>query len=430
MKLQTLIPTLAAGALLAGPALAEETDPFWAALTGGKADIAFRYRFETVDDATPNRKDAYASTLRSALGYGTGLLYGFGFYGQLENVSVVGNRNLYNDNTNGITTRAAVADPKGTEINQAYVRYEAVPKTMLRYGRQDIQHREAPFHRFVGNILWRQNWVSYDAFRATNESVEQLKLDYAFIWNVNRHLGESNTAADGSDYRVHGHLINGRYVGLPFMNIEGYGYLLDFRTTTSERFSTDTFGLRLDGAPAVGGGNKLLYTAEFANQQDAGENPNAIDVNYYLAELGVSRTQEGWYGGYVAKLSYEVLEGEGGQKSFQTPLATSHPFQGYADRFTTTPGDGVKDLFITLGATLWGAKGSVNYHWFSSDNLGYDYGTELDVLIEKTFAKGYAVGFKYAAYSADRNATNLARNTATGQVYDLNKLWLWAQVRF
>lgn len=285
-------------------------------------------------------------------------------------------------------------------------------------------------HRFVGNILWRQNWVSYDAFRATNESVEQLKLDYAFIWNVNRHLGESNTAADGSDYRVHGHLVNGRYAGLPFINIEGYGYLLDFRTTTSERFSTDTFGLRLDGAPTLGESMKLMYTVEFANQQDAGQNANAIELNYYLGEIGLSASHEGWYGGYMAKLSYEVLEGEGGQVSFQTPLATSHPFQGFADRFTTTPGDGVKDVFVTLGTTLWGAKGSVSYHRFSSDNLGYDYGTELDVLVEKTFAKRYGVGFKYAAYSADRNATNVARNTAAGQAYDLHKWWLWAQVRF
>jgi len=426
--------TLAAGILAASVAVdaarAEEADVFWQALTQGKADVSLRYRFENVEDATPNRLDAHASTLRSALGYSSGLLFGFGLYGQLEDVTVIGNKRVYNDGTNGVTTRALVADPQGTEVNQANIRYEGIPKTLLRYGRQDLQHREAPMHRFLGNILWRQNWVSYDAFRATNESVDQLKLDYAYIWNVNRHLGERNTAADGSDYNVHGHAINGRYGGLSFMNIEGYGYLLDFRTTTSEALSTDTVGLRLDGAPKVGETMKLLYTTEFANQRDAGENPNRIDANYYLLELGAAQSHEGWYGGWSAKLGYEVLESAAGVIAFQTPLATSHPFQGWADRFVSTPRDGVKDAYVTLGATLFGAKLTLTYHQFTSDNLGYDFGTEFDAMLEKTFVKKYAVGLKYADYQADRNSTNLARNTTTGQVYDLRKAWAYAQVRF
>ena len=49
-------------------------DDLWRALSGGKPDLYLRYRFENVDDGqTPKLSDAYANTLRSALGYCTGL---------------------------------------------------------------------------------------------------------------------------------------------------------------------------------------------------------------------------------------------------------------------------------------------------------------------------------------------------------------------
>lgn len=50
-----------------------------------------------------------------------------------------------------------VADPAGTELNQAYARYTGYDWLDMKIGRQDITYRKAPFHRFMGNILWHQN---------------------------------------------------------------------------------------------------------------------------------------------------------------------------------------------------------------------------------------------------------------------------------
>ncbi|MGH6636609.1 MAG: hypothetical protein ACRED0_10940 [Gammaproteobacteria bacterium] len=82
------------------------------ALKGGKVDLFLSYRFEYVDDGQPRivnkqlsnipLQDAKASTLRTALGYTTGLFYDFGAYVQFEDVRVLGN-DAYNDGgTNGV----------------------------------------------------------------------------------------------------------------------------------------------------------------------------------------------------------------------------------------------------------------------------------------------------------------------------------------
>lgn len=129
-------------------------------------------------------------------------------------------------------------------------------------------------------------------------------------------------------------------------------------------------------------------------------------------------------------LSYEVLEGDGSQEAFQTPLGTNHAFQGWADRFLVTPGDGVEDLFVTLKATALGTTLIVVYHDFAANDGGYDYGQEWDIQLERPLFDNALVGVKFAAYEADANAENLARNQSTGQSFDLTKSWVYVQLRF
>ena len=414
---------------------APSPDPFWQFLTGGKVSLYLRYRFENVDDAqnTPAPfpvKDAYANTLRTALGYTTGLLFHFGATLQVEDVRVIGREEFNDGGSNGNTNYAVVVDPEGTEIQQANVRFEGIPKTVLRYGRQEIEHRQAPLHRYIGNILWRQNWQSFDAFRATTTYLPDTTIDYAYVWNTNRIFGEDNPVPDRSDYRMDSHFINAQYTGFKFGKFEPYAYLLDFSRAASERFSTRTYGLRFDGAYPVTPKTKILYTGEYAHQDDYADNPNDIDVDYGLGELGFSYTFGKVVDSVMVKGSYELLEGEGGVRSFQTPLGTNHAFQGWADRFLVTPGDGIEDIFVTFKAVIMGANLIAVYHDLSSDNDSYDYGTEWDLQVDKTFMKHYSVGIKYSAYEADRNVLNVARNTTGGQAFDLSKLWVWVQVAF
>jgi len=170
-------------ATLGTPIAGQAEASLWQALTHGKPDLYLRYRFEYVEDTNPSSeplKNAYANTFRTAFGYSTGLFYGFGLYGQFEDVRILGEQ-LFNDGSNRIANRATVVDPEGTDITQASIRYEGLPQTVFRLGRQEITHREAPLHRWIGNILWRQHWQMFDAFRATNQIFPKFSADYGYV---------------------------------------------------------------------------------------------------------------------------------------------------------------------------------------------------------------------------------------------------------
>ncbi len=400
-------------------------------LRGGKVDLQMRYRFEFADDATPGLKHAYASTLRTALGYMTGAFHDVSAYLEIEDVRVIGNDELYNDGgANAVRDRAVIVDPEGTEFNQAFLRYSGLPRSVITFGRQELTHREAPLHRFLGNVGFRQNMQTYDALRISSLALPQTVLDYAYIWNVNRPFGERNSSPDAADFRMHSHALNAQWSGLGFAKLEGYAYLLDFNSGVSRRFSSATYGARLQGDHALDGKLKFVYAAELARQSDYADNPNAIAVGYYDLFAGASYALGGAIESVSAKLEYEVLQGKGGFNAFQTPLGTNHAFQGHADRFLVTPGDGVRDAHVSVGAKLFGAQFTVIYHDFRADHDGYRYGSEWDVVLERPLRKNLLAGLQYADYRADRNQTNLERNSAGGQVYDLARFWAYLQFKY
>ncbi|RMD79066.1 MAG: hypothetical protein D6809_04490 [Gammaproteobacteria bacterium] len=98
-------------------------------------------------------------------------------------------------------------------------------------------------------------------------------------------------------------------------------------------------------------------------------------------------------------------------------MATKHAFNGWADQFLSTPQDGLRDLMVDVGARVHGLKLRAVHHWYEADRGGADYGTELDLLALRPLGEGRAVGLKYAAYRAK------------GWKGDVDKLWLWGQLR-
>jgi hypothetical protein len=414
------------------PVIANAGDDLWQSLIHGKPDMFLRYRFEYADDASPGLKPAYASTLRSALGYRTGSFHDTSLYFQIQDVRVVGNDLMFNDGSDNAPNRAGVADAESTEIQQYYLRYGGLPKTVVTLGRQEINHREGSLQRFLGNVAFRQHHQSFDAAHVVSLALPDTIVDYSYIWNVNRIFGENNPHPNADDFRSNSHALNIQYNGLPALKLESYLYLLEFtsQTETARRFSTATAGLRAQGDRIVADGLKLNYVGEFAHQQDYSNNPNSISVNYALAELGVNYTVGGLLESIGLKYDYERLEGEGGLRAFQTPLGTNHAFQGFADRFLVTPGDGIQDHFVTLSGKLSGIQISAIYHRFLSDKENYVYGDEWDILAERSFGDGFLAGLKWADYHADRNSFNTQSNNKTGQDQDLMRFWAYLQYSY
>jgi len=407
----------------------------WDAITDGKVDFSVRYRFEHVEDDRVNSatglklKDADASTIRTTLGYKTGQFHHFGARLLLQDVRDIGADN-FNDATgkSSKTAFAIVADPSDTDFLEAYLSFDGLSNTVIKAGRQIITYRDAPFHRFMGTILWRQNWQNHDAVSMVNTSLPDTRVSYAYSWNINR-IFTDEAVSPKNEFDSNSHFINLKYSGLSLGSLEGYAYLLDL--DNADAFSTHTYGARFNGAYPVGDNFKAIYTAEYAHQTDAADNPADIDANYFLGELGGSFNFTGPVKAVTVKFSYELQEGEGGADRFVTILGTNHAYQGWADRFVTTPGDGVEDLYITFVAKFFGAKFIASYHDLNSDNLDYDYGEELDLLLTKTFYKHYTLGLKYADYDADESLINITQNGANSTVTnDASIIWAFAQIKF
>jgi len=397
------------GLLSTAPAVMAE-DNFFEALSGGEVSFSARARYEGVEQ--DGKKDADAITVRTTLAYKTGAFHGFSGFVEAEDISDLG-KDDYNDTIHAEhADHAVIADPENTEINQAYLQYNGFD-TEFKLGRQEITYRGAPFHRFIGNVLWRQNHQSFDSFSFTNSSFENTKISYAYISKINTIWGDDKEKGAIKDGQIDmdSHLVNIQYTGLSFGKLEGYGYFLDYDDAAAT--SSQTLGLRLSGAKPINDEWKVVYTAEFANQNDY-KDGTMDDQNYYLAEVGAK------YKGWLAKLSYEMQEGDG-VDSFKTPLGTNHAYQGWADMFLGTPKEGLEDIYFTVVGKVLGAKVVAVYHDFETDKGNLDAGNELDILVQKTFKQHYTVGVKYSDYNGDSEYASKV---------DTEKFWLYGQVKF
>jgi hypothetical protein len=371
-------------------------------VTQGKASLDARYRYENVDQDNP-LNNANAQTLRTRIGLQSGKLYGFSGLVEADNVSRIGDAS-YNNTRNGQTDYSVVADPDGSEINQALLRYDFSLGNAVA-GRQRINLDN---QRFIGSVAWRQNEQTYDGVLGQLKPLTGLTLTYAYIDNVNSIFGPDNGQYDNptnpANIEGHSHLFNAQYQAAPELVITGYSYLLGLDnlalapTGAQGTLSSKTSGLRLNGL--IQG---FSYAAEYAKQTDYADNPWSLDSDYYLGELGYTVQT------VALKAGYEVLAGdtEGGRnQAFQTPLATKHAFQGWADVFLTTPLGGIEDAYLGAGMPVLGGTAQAVYHDYSSESsvsTGNDYGSEINLSYAHPIpgVQGLVALAKYADYSAD-----------------------------
>ena len=374
------------------------------AISGGDAHLNFRYRYEFVDQ-NGFAKDANASTLRSRLNFQSQSYKNFGLFVELDDVSYLGNDN-FNNFRNDKTTYPAVTDPDGTDFNQVYIDYTNY-ETKFRLGRQRINFDN---QRFIGGVAWRQNEQTFDAFTIENTSFDKTTINYNFQAKVHRIFGPDD-GSPAADIDSDSHLVNINTKGKPFGDLSFYAYFLDFETEPA--LSNKTIGLRYSHRFDVSS-VKIPLTIEFAQQDDYGDNPTSYSANYYVIETGVD------LGRYKILIGDEVLEGTGktGSASFQTPLATLHKFQGWADKILSTPNTGIDDKFLSISAAWGSSKLDVIYHDLSAEKGSSDYGTEWDLSYTYKISKNYGLLLKAAFYEADEFAT------------DTTKVWLMFTANF
>jgi len=414
MKKNILFSVSVFALLFTTPALAQESG-LETLFKDGSFFGEVRYRYEGVEQDNA-LQDADAHTIRTNIGFKTGAHNGFSALGELQFVQGLGDG--YNSLDNGQTNFSVVADPDVTQINRAWVAYDGIADTEIKLGRQALNFDN---QRFIGTVGWRQNDQTFDALTLTNTSVDNLNIKYSYLANVNR-IFAGSTPADDLDSKSH--LVNASYKASDSLKLSAYGYALDFKNAAA--LSNKTYGVRATGKTTISDGVTLGYEAEYATQDDYGDNPNNYSEDYYHIAPSLSA------GGFKFKLGYEVLGGDG-TNAFQTPLATLHKFNGWADIFLNTPANGLEDAYVGASykvsdtkTLLDGAKIGATYHDFSGDEAG-DLGSELDLSLAKKFKlpdvgqpyKDVNISLKYSDYNAD-----------DAPYVDTQKIWVQLGIKF
>ena len=390
-------------------------DEATAALTDGRFTGNLRYRYEFVDQ-DGFEENAHASTARLRAGYETGEVRGFSGKVELEWVQRLGPEH-YNDTTNGRTRFPVVADPDDFGVNQAFLAWEPARRTRISGGRERIVIDD---QRFIGDLAFRQNLQTYDSASIVSSAIDKWRLRYHYIFGINRIFG-NDSAIGNTTSDVHALNANRRGLDLgPFGRaaVGGYAYLIDLDDQAAN--ATQTYGLRLTGARDIGDESSLSWHAEIAHQRDWRDNATDTDLSYAIVKPSL------FVGDLGVTLSYERLEGDG-TRAFQTPLATLHKFQGWADLFLTTPADGIEQVSLQVGYladVLPAPYGPIELQAFlfdfDAERGGADYGQEIDLEASTVLPlfRPIRIALRFADYRAD----DFGRDTT--------KLWLMAGMKF
>lgn len=391
---------LAATALLGSPASAEtiRLTPIMDA----------RLRWEEVKQAEII-DDANAVTIRVR----SGVVADAGpFQALIESEATLAIDGRYNSGTNGQTAYPLVVDPQNIELNRAQVRY-AANGLAVTAGRQRIELAD---QRFVGAAPFRQNEQTFDAARVQWGDVKRLFADITYAWSVRtvngiNGQGARQQAVSGDNLFA---IVGAR---TPVGTLTGFAYLVDQDELAVQayRLSNQTYGVRLAGTQPLGNGVTIAYSASWARQRDWHRNPNHYAATYWSTEAN------GAAGPVTLTVGHEVLGADDGRAltSVQTPLSSLFKFQGWADKFTTTPPNGLRDLYGSAGlgwknvGPFDAASASVIRHRFRSDRLDQRYGSEWD-LIASVKRGRMSLSARYARYQAVEFAS------------DTNKVWLEA----
>ena len=389
-------PVISAAICSFTPASADEDSTTLSdALAASKPIFDTRLRLETVEQAGFSN-DAAALTYRIRAGLETGEFLGTKFLIEFDHVDALVND--FNSTINSKAMYPVVADPNATELNRFQITNTSIPDTTITIGRQRIILDDS---RFVGNVGWRQNEQTFDAVRVQNTGLGEFSFDVSYVDQVNRIFGDESPVGrwDGDTY-----LVNVSHP-TPVGKLTGFGYFIDIEDGGGV-FSSQTLGGRLAGKKDIGTGS-LSYAFSYAQQSDYADSPFDYEADYLFAEGSYA------VNGFMFGAGYEVLGGDT-QRGFQTPLATLHKFQGWTDKFLSTPATGVEDIYAKAGYNfgdvgfLSGLNTTGFYHDLSADMGGADYGSEFGFVATAKIDK-VSVTLKFADYDADGLGTDTSK---------------------
>lgn len=400
LLVRTLCICMAAG--LAGTHAPQSVAATPAAESQGAFSVEWnaRLRHEHVnDDAFAN--SAHATTLRLR----TGLRWqpSASFVALLEGEGTASAGDHYNSGANRQTQYPAIIDPEAVALNQLWARWQG-GNGAVQIGRQRLLLDD---QRWVGNVGWRQNEQTFDAASFEWNPVRTLSLRYHWLDRVHRVSTDEAVDRLARARALDSHLFNAAYKW-GIHRATAYAYMHEDQDVANA--STSTLGVRWS-TEAVKEGHGWGLLAELARQSDYANNPQSFSHGYWRVEPSLTRR------GVAFRAGWEHLGGDG-RSALQTPLATLHAFNGWADRFLVTPATGLEDRYLSASARLGHLTSAgplswtVAWHDYRADSGNARYGQEWNASVAVPLTKSLNGLVKVADYRAD----DLGR--------DSSKVWL------
>lgn len=295
---------------------------------------------------------------------------------------------------------AVVADPENIDLNRVQLQYKT-KTTSVTIGRQRINLDD---QRWVGSVAWRQNEQTFDAVRG---ELQVGPVSFDGTYSIGQHTVFGDDAGPRRIYDGE-FIFAGMGVKAGPVNVKGFAYVLDYQEAIVFANSSQTYGLRATTTLPLASKVKLNLAGSYARQSNYASNPHHYTADYIAAEAGVAVQNLGVTAGY------EKLGADNGW-AVQTPMATLHKFNGWADMFLTTPQTstyaGLQDAYagatykFTQVKALPGLNAAVTYHRFDSDTGSKHYGNEWDASLGFK-VRQFMILAKYADYEAKDFSVN------------------------
>ena len=369
---------------------------------GPEVSLGLRYRLEQVKQDGID-EDANGTTGRARATLSSGRQGALSFGAQLDYSFVLG-LDDFNSLANGKTEYPIIADPDGLDLNQAFARYhlgEGDGATTFTAGRQRINHGS---QRLLGGVAWRNNEQTFDAVRV--QRAGRFGFDYSYAVQVNRIFGPDD-GAQPATWDASAHFLRANFSPAADHELAGFAYLIDL-AHDDEQYSAGaavnsnvTWGVDYKGSlPGV------TLSATVAFQSDYADNPNSYDAVFYGGEASFDLPL------FNITAGHHTLGSDEGRHAFRAPLATLHKWQGWTDKFLTTPAKGVRDTWLSATRKVAGVTMTGVYHDFRAADGGDRYGSEIGASVVYALRDKLSLQAKAARYFAD------------GLASDTTKIWL------
>ncbi len=355
------------------------------AVRNGNLLLQLRPRYTYIDeDAKPKYTDV--ATVRALLGWRTAPFHDFRLTAQGIHTDYAGEKRFNDDPTKAASSPyPLLPDPRNTDINQLHVEYTGLPATRIRAGKQIIKLDN---DRFISDNDFRQTPQVFNGVTVVNNSLSQTEFYLGHIVRIRN--------ARGAQARMRLEILHVAYNPAPNHQLGAYGYFHDQpvngAATGFKDSSYQVLGLRADGAFGVGHSAKLLYTAEYAKQDDYAGGDRRINADYLRVGGGL------WWSKFGFRMDYEVKGSNDGVYGFQTPLTDRYAFNGTALQFTTTPKQGLRDTWLTTRGEVAKFDLFAEYHQFRAEEGGFNFGREIDLSVAYPLRSDLIVKLQHANY--------------------------------